>query len=32
MAYSVRLVNGRVSGMKAELVVGNKSWNIDIIV
>jgi len=30
MDYSMRLVDSRVSGTEAELVVGDKGWEIDV--
>jgi len=30
MDYSMRLVDSRVSGTDAELVVGDKGWEIDV--
>jgi hypothetical protein len=30
MNYSMRLVDGRVTGTEAELVVGDKGWEIDV--
>ena len=29
MDYSIRLVDSRVSGTEAELVLGDKAWEID---